>query len=91
MIYICLLIASFAKASAMPFHTWIPDAAKDVPVPIIALLPASLDKLLGIYLLKKLDHSVFKKELMLILYSDDKYRLKEAEMTLQNLPIFKIE
>jgi AMP phosphorylase len=58
---------------------------------IAKILGSPTDKKAGIYLLKKLDHSVFKKEPTMILYSDDKYRLKEAETTLQNLPIFKIE
>lgn len=58
---------------------------------IAKILGSPNDKKAGIYLLKKLDHSVFRKEPTMILYSEDKYRLKEAEMTLQNLPIFKVE
>jgi len=57
--YICLAIACFAKAGAMPFHTWIPDCAKDAPVPVTAFLPASLDKLLGIYLLARISLNLF--------------------------------
>ncbi|MEA3506455.1 MAG: complex I subunit 5 family protein [Elusimicrobiota bacterium] len=53
-IFICLVIAAFTKAGAMPFHTWIPDTAQEAPVPVVAALPASIDKLLGIYLLKKI-------------------------------------
>lgn len=49
--FLCLLIAALAKAGAMPFHTWIPDFAKEVPMPVTAFLPAALDKLLGIFLL----------------------------------------
>lgn len=49
------------------------------------------DKYAGIYLLKKLDHNVDKNETMLILYSSDKYRLKEGEVTIKNLPVFTIE
>ena len=52
--YLCVVCACFAKAGAMPFHTWIPDCAKCAPAPVVALLPASLDKLLGIYLLARL-------------------------------------
>ncbi|MBN1383858.1 MAG: NADH-quinone oxidoreductase subunit L [Elusimicrobia bacterium] len=51
--FICLAIAAFAKAGAMPFHTWIPDMAVAAPIPVTAYLPASLDKLLGIYLLAR--------------------------------------
>lgn len=58
---------------------------------IAKILGAPNDKKAGIYLLKKLDHSVLKNEAIFTLYSEDKYRLKEAQATLKNLPIFKIE
>ena len=58
---------------------------------IAKILGSPNDKKAGIYLLKKLDHSVSKNEPIFVLYSDDKYRLREAEATLKNLPIFKIE
>ncbi|MFH2070344.1 MAG: proton-conducting transporter membrane subunit [Elusimicrobiota bacterium] len=58
--FLCLAVASFAKAGAMPFHTWIPDMAEVTRVPVTAFLPASLDKLLGIYLLARLCLNVFK-------------------------------
>lgn len=58
---------------------------------IAKLLGAPQDKKAGIYLLKKLDHNIEKNEPLMIFYSDDKYRLKEAETTLENLPIFMIE
>lgn len=58
---------------------------------IAKVLGAPTDKKAGIYLLKKLDHSVQKNEPIMIMYSDDKYRIKEAEVTLKNVPIFKIE
>jgi len=48
-----LLIAGFAKAGNMPFHTWIPECADKAPIPVTAFLPASMDKLLGIYLLAR--------------------------------------
>ncbi len=51
-IFLSLLVAAFAKAGAMPFHTWIPDTARDAPAPVAAILPACVDKLVGIYLLK---------------------------------------
>ena len=57
--YICLAIACFAKAGAMPFHSWIPDCAQHAPVPVVAFLPASLDKLLGIYLLARISLNLF--------------------------------
>ncbi len=57
--YLCIAIASFAKAGAMPFHSWIPDCAKKAPAPVVAYLPASLDKLLGIYLLARISLNLF--------------------------------
>jgi formate hydrogenlyase subunit 3/multisubunit Na+/H+ antiporter MnhD subunit len=49
--FFCLAIAAFAKAGAMPFHSWVPDCGEKAPASVAAFLPASLDKLLGIYLL----------------------------------------
>jgi len=58
--FLCLLSAALAKAGAMPFHTWVPDTAEDAPIPVTAYLPASLDKLLGIYLLARLVLDMFE-------------------------------
>ncbi|RKY60060.1 MAG: hypothetical protein DRP96_06255 [Candidatus Neomarinimicrobiota bacterium] len=55
-----LLIAAFAKAGSFPLHSWVPDFSKDSPVESAAFLPASLDKLLGIYLLARIVLSIFK-------------------------------
>ncbi|MFP4029254.1 MAG: NADH-quinone oxidoreductase subunit L [Candidatus Brocadiia bacterium] len=57
---LCLAVAAFAKAGAMPFHSWVPDAAEKAPVPAVALLPASLDKLLGIYLFARICLDMFR-------------------------------
>jgi len=57
--YLCIMLACFAKAGVMPLHSWIPDCAKSAPVPVVAFLPASLDKLLGIYLLARLNLDLF--------------------------------
>jgi formate hydrogenlyase subunit 3/multisubunit Na+/H+ antiporter MnhD subunit len=57
--FITLLIASFTKAGAIPFHTWIPDYVKKAPASSSAFLPASLDKLLGIYFLARICNDVF--------------------------------
>ena len=51
LIYALILIAALAKAGAVPLHSWIPAAAENAPAPAMALLPAAVDKLLGIYLL----------------------------------------
>ncbi len=52
--FILLALGAFAKAGAMPLHTWIPDVAETAPIPVTAYLPAALDKLLGIYLLGRM-------------------------------------
>jgi len=57
--FLCILIAGFAKAGVVPFHSWLPDVAEDGPASVTAYLPASLDKLLGIYLLVKASLSLF--------------------------------
>lgn len=57
--YLCIAAACFAKAGMMPFHSWVPDACQKAPVPVAAFLPASLDKLLGIYLLTRASMDLF--------------------------------
>lgn len=57
--FILFACAALAKAGAMPFHGWIPDAAAAGPTSAVAFLPASLDKLLGIYLLARVSLHVF--------------------------------
>jgi len=57
--FVLLALGAFAKAGAMPLHTWIPDSAEHAPVPVMALLPASVDKLLGIYFLARLSFDIF--------------------------------
>ena len=57
--YLCVAIACFAKSGAMPFHTWIPGCAESAPIEVTAFLPASLDKLIGIYLLTRLSLNIF--------------------------------
>jgi len=57
--FLSLAAGAFAKAGAVPFHTWIPDSAEVAPTTVMAYLPASLDKLLGIYLLTRICLDVF--------------------------------
>ncbi|MCX5725770.1 MAG: proton-conducting transporter membrane subunit [Candidatus Saganbacteria bacterium] len=57
--YLCLAAGAFAKAGAMPLHTWIPDIAEVAEVPVLAMLPAAIDKILGIYLLARLSLDLF--------------------------------
>jgi formate hydrogenlyase subunit 3/multisubunit Na+/H+ antiporter MnhD subunit len=57
--FLCFAIAALAKAGAMPFHSWVPDCGEKAPASVTAFLPASLDKLLGIYLLVRLTTGMF--------------------------------
>ena len=57
--FVLIAIGALSKAGAMPMHSWIPDMAEAAPTSVMALLPASLDKLLGIYLLARLVLNVF--------------------------------
>jgi len=58
--FVLLIIGATAKAGAMPFHSWIPDAALDAPLPFMALVPAALEKLLGIYFLARISLDLFQ-------------------------------
>jgi|AMWB02.1.fsa_nt_gi multicomponent Na+:H+ antiporter subunit A len=57
--FLALLVGSFTKAGAFPFHSWVPDYSETAPASSVALLPASLDKLLGIYFLARLTTDLF--------------------------------
>jgi len=52
--FVCMMLGAAGKAGSMPFHSWIPDAAKQAPLPFMAILPAALEKMLGIYLLARI-------------------------------------
>ncbi len=58
--FILLMIGAISKAGSMPFHSWIPDAAIDAPLPFMAILPGALEKLLGIYFLTRISLDMFK-------------------------------
>jgi formate hydrogenlyase subunit 3/multisubunit Na+/H+ antiporter MnhD subunit len=49
--FLLLMTAAITKAGAMPLHTWLPTSGEYAPASVMALLPAAIDKLLGIYLL----------------------------------------
>jgi formate hydrogenlyase subunit 3/multisubunit Na+/H+ antiporter MnhD subunit len=49
--FLLLMLAAITKAGAMPLHTWLPTSGEYAPASVMALLPAAIDKLLGIYLL----------------------------------------
>ncbi len=58
--YLFLAAGAFAKSGVMPLHTWLPDTAEDAPTPVTAYIPASLDKLLGIYFLARISLDMFQ-------------------------------
>jgi formate hydrogenlyase subunit 3/multisubunit Na+/H+ antiporter MnhD subunit len=57
--FLLLMLAAITKAGAMPLHTWLPDSGECAPASVMAILPAALDKLLGIYLLVIIVRGVF--------------------------------
>lgn len=57
--YLLFLCAALAKAGAVPVHSWIPAVAEGAPAPVMAFVPAALDKLLGIYLLVRVTLDLF--------------------------------
>lgn len=57
--FVSLLIGALTKAGAFPLHSWVPDYTETAPASSSALIPASLDKLLGIYLLARICTSLF--------------------------------
>jgi len=57
--FLCFAIAALTKAGAVPFHSWIPDFAENVPMSLTAFLPAAVDKLLGIFLLLLVTNRLF--------------------------------
>jgi NADH-quinone oxidoreductase subunit L len=58
--YILLMIGAIAKGGSMPFHSWIPDAAIDAPLPFMAFMPAAIEKLMGIYFLARISLEMFQ-------------------------------
>jgi formate hydrogenlyase subunit 3/multisubunit Na+/H+ antiporter MnhD subunit len=58
--FLAFVAAALAKAGAVPFHAWVPDVGEKADAPVAAFLPASLDKLLGIYLLARCTLDLFE-------------------------------
>lgn len=57
--FLLLMLAAVTKAGAMPLHTWLPTSGEYAPPSVMALLPAAIDKLLGIYLLVLIVRKLF--------------------------------
>ncbi len=58
---------------------------------IAKILGCPNDRQAGIYIERRIDERVDKDDILCILYSSDKWRLKEAIETLPHTPIYKIE
>lgn len=58
---------------------------------ICRILGCPTDKRAGMYLTSKLEDEVDKGDILTILYSSDKWRLKEAVETLKNVPVYTVE
>lgn len=58
---------------------------------IAKILGAPEDKQAGVYLERRIDERVDKKDILCILYSSNKWHLEEAKESLSNLPIYRIE
>jgi len=57
--FLLLMTAAITKAGALPLHTWLPTSGEYAPTSVMALLPAAIDKLLGIYLLVLIVRGMF--------------------------------
>jgi len=58
--FILLMIGAISKGGAMPFHSWIPDAATDAPLPFMSFVVGAMEKLLGIYFLTRIALDLFQ-------------------------------
>ena len=58
---------------------------------VARILGSPHDKKAGVYLSRKLEDEVDKGDILCILYSADKWRLKEGVDTLRHLPIYRVE
>lgn len=64
--FLLLMLAAITKAGALPLHTWLPDSGENAPASVMAILPAALDKLLGIYLLVLIVRNLFVLQSVLL-------------------------
>ncbi|MFW6119451.1 MAG: proton-conducting transporter membrane subunit [Petrotogales bacterium] len=64
-----IAFAAFTKAGAFPMHVWVPSYCEKTPVEGTFILPASFDKILGIYLFARLlwNFSLIPTSIQLIL------------------------
>jgi formate hydrogenlyase subunit 3/multisubunit Na+/H+ antiporter MnhD subunit len=65
--FLLLAVGSFTKAGAFPFHTWILNFTEKAHGISSAFMPASFDKLIGIYFLTLLCSRIFELNQWLVL------------------------
>lgn len=58
---------------------------------VAKILGCPTDRQAGIYIERRIDERIDKNDILCVLYSSDKWRLKEAIETLSYTPIYKIE
>jgi AMP phosphorylase len=58
---------------------------------VCRILGCPTDKKAGMYLNRKIEESVDKGDILCTLYSTDKWRLKEAIITLTHIPIYTVK
>lgn len=76
-------IASYTKGVITTFNN------KNLTI-IAKILGSPADKKAGVYLVRRIDERIEKNDILCILYSSDKWKLKEAIETLGNVPIYHI-
>ncbi len=57
--FLLITIGIFTKIGVVPFHFWLPVAAKILPTPVMAFISATINRLLGIYLLIRVSFHIF--------------------------------
>ncbi|MBI4100564.1 thymidine phosphorylase [Candidatus Microgenomates bacterium] len=55
------------------------------------ILGSPEDKKAGIFLARRIGEKIDKGDILFVIYSSDKWKIKEARETLKNLPIYKVE
>ncbi len=86
-----LRLAKFKAEALSPKRGRITQLDNHQITVVCRILGSPEDKKAGIFFEKRLEEKVDKDDILFIMYSSDKWRLKEAKDTLKNLPIFKIE
>ena len=64
LVFLFLVIAAWAKAAQIPFHTWLPDAHAEAPSPISALLSGVIVKV-AVYALARIITAFYAESLTL--------------------------